>query len=575
VGEADRTAPTAEAPRRASADNEIIDKRAVAVGLVVVALAAGLSVVWRVASRAGSSKPPNEFAFSVMEHAVEEFKLREPMREILQERLDEPEELVEEKPDVHIATDPVEFQPQEVIQSKNIDVDVQKIDLAATEMVIEDAPQEIAFVTENVIRSLNPIAVATDNPAYIFRYKEPSPPDRPQTHLVNAAPRPGRTLTVVPKAFGEQDVPSMGQLGPANINLFGTGEFLSKLTRSGDLKSRTAVDAALHWLALHQEPEGHWDASKYEGQAGSNLAVTGLAALAFMGGGHTVRKGEYSRNVLRAVETLMRNQKPDGSLVIGKSGQHLMYTHAICTIALCESYGRARDERVGLAAQKAISFCEKGVSADGGWRYRPKSDDTDMSVTAWFLQALKTAKLAQIKFDHSIFSQGLSYLDSVTDQGASKDSTGAVGYQFVQGQDYGKGHPALTAAGMMVRQFNGMSVKHHVLVKGAELTRALPPDWRRKDFYCWYYATYAMHNMGGEYRIWWNRRIRDVLVENQCRQGDNAGSWDPKGDQWGQQPGRVYTTALGALCLEVYYRYSEALNSFGVAPDLDELFFER
>jgi hypothetical protein len=83
-----------------------------------------------------------------------------------------------------------------------------------------------------------------------------------------------------------------------------------------------------------------------------------------------------------------------------------------------------------------------------------------------------------------------------------------------------------------------------------------------------------MHNMGGEYRIWWNQRMRDVLVEHQSREGDLAGSWDPKGDNWAATGGRVYTTALGALCLEVYYRYSEALNSFGVAPDLDELFFQ-
>ena len=89
-----------------------------------------------------------------------------------------------------------------------------------------------------------------------------------------------------------------------------------------------------------------------------------------------------------------------------------------------------------------------------------------------------------------------------------------------------------------------------------------------------YYATYAMHNMGGEYRLWWNQRIRDVLLERQSHDGDNAGSWDPKGDHWAERAGRVYTTSLGAFCLEVYYRYSEALTSFGVAPDIDELFVQ-
>jgi hypothetical protein len=125
---------------------------------------------------------------------------------------------------------------------------------------------------------------------------------------------------------------------------------------------------------------------------------------------------------------------------------------------------------------------------------------------------------------------------------------------------------------MMVRQFSGVGVKSHVLVKGAALTKRQPPGWRQKDFYLWYYATYAMHNMGGEHRIWWNRRIRDVLLQHQTKGGEHAGSWDPKGARWGGRGGRVYSTALGALCLEVYYRYSQALNSFGVAPEIDDLF---
>jgi hypothetical protein len=136
------------------------------------------------------------------------------------------------------------------------------------------------------------------------------------------------------------------------------------------------------------------------------------------------------------------------------------------------------------------------------------------------------------------------------------------------------GHPALTAAAVLVRQFSGTGVKSHLLVKGAALTRKRAPSWKSQDFYLWYYATYAMHNMGGENRVWWNRRIRDVLVENQCKTGDNEGSWDYENAKWGKRAGRVYTTSLGALCLEVYYRYSAAMNSFGVAPDLDDLFLQ-
>jgi hypothetical protein len=78
--------------------------------------------------------------------------------------------------------------------------------------------------------------------------------------------------------------------------------------------------------------------------------------------------------------------------------------------------------------------------------------------------------------------------------------------------------------------------------------------------------------MGGEYRIWWNRRIRDVLLDNQSRRGHQAGSWNPENSSFNS--GRVYTTALGVLCMEVYYRYGEALQSFGTAPELEDMFFQ-
>jgi hypothetical protein len=43
-------------------------------------------------------------------------------------------------------------------------------------------------------------------------------------------------------------------------------------------------------------------------------------------------------------------------------------------------------------------------------------------------------------------------------------------------------------------------------------------------------------------------------VADQRTDGDFAGSWNPR-SPWGDYGGRVFSTAVSTLCLEVYYRF--------------------
>jgi hypothetical protein len=76
-----------------------------------------------------------------------------------------------------------------------------------------------------------------------------------------------------------------------------------------------------------------------------------------------------------------------------------------------------------------------------------------------------------------------------------------------------------------------------------------------RDYYLWYNCTLAMFQVGGEPWRRWNNVVRDTLIELQRQDGCAKGSWDTN-SKWGVTGGRVYTTALATLILEVYYRYA-------------------
>jgi hypothetical protein len=74
------------------------------------------------------------------------------------------------------------------------------------------------------------------------------------------------------------------------------------------------------------------------------------------------------------------------------------------------------------------------------------------------------------------------------------------------------------------------------------------------NLYYWYYGTLAMFQNQGDGWEQWNAALQNQLLGSQQTQGDLAGSWSPD-TLWGGYGGRVYSTAMATLCLEVYYRY--------------------
>ncbi len=549
---------------------EIISRRALIIGVAISIVLAACMILWRLAGRVDTGKKLAEFEFTAEEPEKEEIEieLKQPMRDIAVQQGERFEMVVEvnDQPTVDMVVVPsVANVVEEVAQVRDIAVQHPEITVAVRDVEV-DAPEPMSEVAETIEFGVNAATVDSSGPTNVFTYVRPAPYDMWRLFTWARASMPTRTLTSMRKMVGEPEALSLAELEPISVNLSGDADSSKAIARSGGSNARSAVDSAFQWLAAHQETDGRWAPEKNGGK-GSAVGNTGLSLLAFMAGGHTPRRGEYRREVMKGLEWMLKQQKPDGK--VGDT----MYEHAIAATAFCEAFGRAQDERMGAAAKRSVAWIERNRLADGAWRYHPTSQFSDVSVTSWVIQALKAAKLAQVKFDARVHAQALMFVDTATDKGAGPNSSGAVGYIYEASQNYPhSAYPAMTCAAMLIRQFSGIGTRSDILLKGAALTRSLPPDWRQKNFYFWYYATYAMHNMGGENRIWWNKRIRDVLVENQSRGGDNAGSWDPQFDKVAEEEGRIYTTALGALCLQASYRYSDALNGFGVVPGMDDFF---
>ena len=341
------------------------------------------------------------------------------------------------------------------------------------------------------------------------------------------------------------------------------------LSGGGSEASEAAVEAGLKWLAAHQLEDGGWSfrldeehcpqcagKCRNSGVMESRTGATGLALLCFLGGGYTQDEGPYREVVSRGLYFLinrMRLSDAGGDLrdsvelsdaldaFVKNRLQGDMYTHAIASLALCEDYAMTRDPNLAAPAQAAVDYIVNAQHAQGGWRYNP-GEPGDLSVTGWQLMALRSGVLGQLEIPRHVWYRASEFLD-----GLQAENGALYGYQVPSSS-----RPAMTAVGLYGRMLIGWPKGHPPLLKGAVVLGKEQP--RKSNMYFNYYTSLVLHHVGGNPWKRWNPRMRNYLEQTQADSGHEAGSWYFD-EAWSDRGGRLYTTTLAILTLEVYYRY--------------------
>jgi Squalene-hopene cyclase C-terminal domain/Prenyltransferase and squalene oxidase repeat len=363
----------------------------------------------------------------------------------------------------------------------------------------------------------------------------------------------------------------------------------------GSVETEGCVQDGLNWLVRHQADDGSWSSACLGPKASNPLskcdehgpctvpghpyvmAQTGLALLALQASGnYECNQEKYSSQVKRGLDWLIDHQQPDGALVgmpARQSKQYphtYMYEHAMAAFALAEAcavrkaQGKPDEPRLKSAAKKAIEFIEENQHNDGGWRYTVnKQARSDCSVSGWAILALKSAREAEIPVSDDTVNEAHYFFKSC------ETSDGRTAYQAGNSA----GSDAITAVGMLAHLLLLKDPQAPIVKTSASYLAGRAQTYRNNirsgnaEFYTLYNATLAMYQAGGDNWVRWNDAVRDAVVQGQTKgSGCDRGSWDPRGTNHGDQGGRIYSTALATLMLEVYYRFTRE----GQATVLDD-----
>ncbi|MDP6636629.1 MAG: prenyltransferase [Phycisphaerae bacterium] len=321
-----------------------------------------------------------------------------------------------------------------------------------------------------------------------------------------------------------------------------------------------SIDRALEFLADRQLTDAQAARLRKPALAGSfnssmrgNTGISSLCVMAFLSKGHTPGTGPYGHVINKGVDYILSTSQSNGLLVSpersGRNGSGPMYAHCIATLLLSEVSGMVtptRQKKIDKALPKALALIltaqrvRKNSRDAGGWRYRPDSRDSDLSLTGWAMMALRSARLNGAAVPTKSIDDAVKYVMRCRTRdwgfsyqprsGSSSPSRVGVGLLCLElcGQQHGS-EVTKRAADYIIRRYTG---NRHFSGSHAA--------------YSVYYCSQAMFQVGGKHWEQWGQRLYTTLLKIQKKDG----SWILSGSRGGSS----YSTAMCVLAMTVSYR---------------------
>jgi hypothetical protein len=303
------------------------------------------------------------------------------------------------------------------------------------------------------------------------------------------------------------------------------------------------VGQGLDWLAYRQHKLGHWTA-----QGRYPTAMTALSGIAMLCEGSTPTSGQYSDNISRAVDYILRQSRPNGLIGDPLRDDRYTYGHGFSMLFLSQVLGEEQDEdlrnEIIDVLTRAVVFTGEAQTQAGGWGYVSAKDGNGFdegSTTITQVQGLRGCRNAGIPVPKEIVDNAVEYIKRCTlpDGGVQYSSKG------------GGGRPAITAAAIACL-FNAGEYDSDYVPRMQEYCRKYLGTDARNSYGHWHYAHFyysqVQYREGGEVWESYHKDISDKLL----RDATQVNIGDKTGVQWSQgYIGPVYTTALNLIILQM------------------------
>lgn len=291
-----------------------------------------------------------------------------------------------------------------------------------------------------------------------------------------------------------------------------------------------AIERAQVELAGRQKGDGSW---RHNQHGEGNVGEISFAILALMVNGSVPGEGRFGKNISLGLQYLLNRQDGEG-LICGPGKGQRMYEHALGTLALSEGYGMSASPRIRNALIRAVDLIVSTQHEAGGWRYQPKPEPGDISVTVMQVMALRSAADAGIFVPEKTFKRAAAFIGKCYNPKKK-------GFSYMADPNGGIAF-ARTAAGLVSLQSLGLYGDKRILEPVPYLLEKSLDEKQDHFWYGHYYASVALYHLGG--MSWQNYypKARQLILKK----------WSDKdGRHWGG----TLNLAWQIMVLGVPYRY--------------------